>query len=107
MTAITASTYSTTIMRELRRARSCCWKKFKRALEGDLRRLALLGRLGRLEELGGGETEGPGEHTVGEGLALGVVLGDRVVVRLAREGDLVLGAGELLLQREHVLVRLQ
>src|ERR671919_593729 len=103
MTNRTATAYQRTSQRELRRERSCCSKKSK-LREGDLRRLALLGRLGRLQELGGAEAEHAGEDHVGERLALGVVHHHRVVERLARERDLVLGAGELLLQREHVLV---
>src|SRR6185369_4409739 len=104
-TATTASAYSRTIVRVLRRARSCCWKKFN--LERDFGRFALLGRLGRLQELRRTEAEGAGEEVVREGLALRVVFHHRIVERLARERHLVLGAGELLLQREHVLVRLQ
>ena len=46
-----------------------------------------------------GEAEQAGEDVVREGFALGVVLHHRVVERLAGERDLVLGAGELLLQR--------
>src|SRR5688572_14627433 len=106
MTAATATRYHRTSQRELRRERSCASKKSK-LRERHLRRLALLGRLGGLQELGGVEAEHPGEEVVRERLALGVVLHHRVVERLARERHLVLGAGELLLQREHVLVRLQ
>src|SRR5262245_33476880 len=108
MTASTAAAKSTTISRVLRRASAWCSKKVRAELrERDLRRLALLGRLGRLQQLGGAEAEGPGEDIVRERLALGVVLHHRVVERLAREGHLVLGAGELLLQPEHVLVGLE
>ena len=42
-----------------------------------------------------------------ERLDLGVVLQDAVVVELPRVGDAVLGRGQLLLQRQEVLVRLQ
>src|SRR5512138_2910359 len=102
--AATASRKSRTITRLARRATLWCSKKFKR-LERDLRRFALFGRFGGGEQLRRREAEEAGEEIVGEGLALGVVLHHRIVERLAREGDLVLGAGELLLQREHVLVR--
>src|SRR5436190_24121611 len=104
--ATTESRNSTTITPLLRRARLWCSKKFKLA-ERDLGRLALFSRLGGLQELGGAEAECAGENVVRHGLALGVVLHHRVVIGLAREGDLVLGAGELLLQRKHVLVGLQ
>src|SRR5688572_32947659 len=106
MTHSTATAYQRTSQRELRRARSWCSKKFK-LREGNLRRLALFGRFGRLQQLGGVEAERPGDDAGREGLALDVVFHHRVVVRLAREGDLVLGAGELFLQRQHVLVRLE
>src|SRR5258706_7382186 len=104
--ATTESRNSTTITPLLRRARLWCSKKFKLA-ERDLGRLALFSRLGGLQELRGGEAECAGEDAVREGFALGVVLHHRIVIGLAGEGDLVLGAGELLLQREHVLVGLQ
>src|SRR3989338_7431929 len=102
----TASVNSTARRVVARRARSCCSKKPK-LLERNLGRLAFLGRLGGDEQLRGAEAEGAGEHHVGEGLALGVVFHHRIVERLAGEGDLVLGAGELLLQAEDILVRLQ
>src|SRR5688572_13077965 len=106
MTASTASAYQNTSRRERRRARSCCSKKSK-LRERDLRRLALLGRFGRVQELGGVETEHAGEDVVRKGLAPGVVFHHRVVERLARERHLVLGAGELFLDRQHVLVGLE
>src|SRR5688572_14125088 len=106
MTHSTATPYQRTSQRELRRARSWCSKKSK-LREGDLWRLAFFGRLGRLQQLGSVEAQRPGDDVVREGLALGVVFHHRVVERLAREGDLVLGAGELFLQRQHVLVRLE
>src|ERR1043165_3491691 len=107
MIAITDRRNSSTITRVLRRASCWCSKKFKGVGEGDLGRLALFGRLGGHEQLGRAEVEHAGEDAVGERLARGVVVHHRVVERLAREGDLVLGAGELLLQREHVLVGFQ
>src|SRR5471030_269552 len=77
------------------------------ALEADLRSLALLGRFDRLQQLRGSEAERAREEIARKGLAPGAVLHHRVVEGLAREGNLVLGARELLLQREHVLVRLE
>ena len=53
------------------------------------------------------EAERPGDQHVGEGLDRGVVVEHAGVVVLAREADLVLGRRQLLLQLEHVLVRLQ
>src|SRR5262245_866537 len=112
-TPSTASMNSSTITRVLRRATCWCSKKVAATatrwnrLELHLRSLALLRRLGRLQQLGRAEAEHSREDRVGERLALGVVLHDRIVERLARERDLVLGAGELLLDREHVLVRFQ
>src|SRR6185295_11514081 len=109
ITATTASRNSTTMILLLRRARLWCSKKVfnYRLRERDLRRLALLGRFGRVQQLRRAEAEHAGEHVVREGLALGVVFHHRVVEGLARERHLVLGAAELLLDREHVLVRLE
>src|SRR5436853_6405276 len=104
--ATTESRKSATITPLLRRARLWCSKKFKLA-ERNLRSLALFRRFCGLQKLRGAEAEEAGEEIVRDRLALRVVLHHRVVVGLARERDLVLGAGELLLQREHVLVRLQ
>src|SRR3954463_7920986 len=104
--ATTEARNSATITPLFRRARLWCSKKFKLA-EGDFGRLALFGRLGGLQELGRPEAECAGEEVVRHGLALGVVLHHRIVIGLPREGDLVLGAGELFLQREHVLVGLE
>src|SRR5262249_50311727 len=104
--SVTATRYQSTSQREVLRLRSCCSKKSKLP-EGNLRRGALLGGLGRLQELRGREAEQPGEEVVRKGLQAEVVLPDRVVVGLAGERDLVLGAGELLLQRRHALVRLE
>src|SRR5207253_28554 len=78
-----------------------------RALAADLRRLALLRRFGRLQELRCRKAEHAGEDAVREGLAARVVFHHRVVVGLARERHLVLGAGELFLQAEHVLIGFQ
>src|SRR5436190_9049606 len=108
----TASTNSSPITRVLRRATCWCSKKVAAAatrarLELYLRSLALLCRLGRLQQLGLTEAEHPGKDRIGERFALGVVFHHRIVERLARERDLVLGAGELFLDREHVLVRFQ
>src|SRR5580765_1410250 len=108
----TAITKITTSPFVLRRATSWRSKKFMRASsraqsELDLRRLALLGRFGRLQELRGTEVEHAREEVARERLALGVVFHHRVVERLAREGDLVLGAGQLLLHLQDVLVRLE
>src|SRR5512141_3129885 len=107
----TASRNKATMVRELRRATSWRSKKFmggrEERLELDLRRLAFLGRLRGLQELRGGEAEHAGEDARREGFAPRVVFHHRVVEGLAREGDLVLRAGELLLQRQHVLVRLE
>src|SRR5687767_7748769 len=74
----------------------------KNLLERDFRHLALLGRLGGFQQRGRLEAEHAREHRVREGLALGVVLHHRVVVGLAREGDLVLGGGEFLLNLQDV-----
>src|SRR6185436_2884481 len=101
--ATTDSANSSTITRLLRRASCWCSKKFKLG-ERNLRCLALFRGLGGGEQLGRAEAEHAGEDGVRERLALGVVLHHRVVERLARERDLVLGAGELFLQRQHVLV---
>src|SRR5438105_8802351 len=78
-----------------------------RALEADLRRLALLHRFGRLQELRCRKAEHAGEDAIREGLEARVVFHHRVVIGLARERHLVFGAGELFLQAEHVLIRLQ
>src|SRR6267142_4129981 len=63
-------------------------------------------RLG-LEELALGEPEEPGEEHVREDLDRVVVVEDAGVVVLAAERDLVLGRGDLFLEREDVLVCLQ
>src|SRR4051794_21655124 len=65
------------------------------------------GRVGRLEVLTLGEAEATGDGVGREALDLGVVANDGVVVELPRIGDPALGAGELLLQVEEALVRLQ
>src|SRR5690606_18134484 len=67
---------------------------------------APLGALG-LEVLALGEREAPGDHVGRERLDLRVVGVDGVVVVLPRVGDAALGAGQLLLQVEEVLVGLQ
>ena len=54
-----------------------------------------------------GEVEHAGDEVAREALDLGVVAHDGVVVELAREGDLVLGRGQLLLERHDVLVGLE
>src|SRR3990172_4392334 len=54
-----------------------------------------------------GEVEHRGDEVGREGLDLVVVRHHRVVVELAREGDLVLRRGQFLLERGHVLVRLE
>src|SRR5262245_40887342 len=105
--ATTESRNRSTITRVFLRASAWCSKKFKRLGERDLRCLALFRRLGGSEQLRGAEVEHAGKDAVGERLALGFLLHHRVVERLAGERDLVLGAGELLLQREHVLVGFQ
>src|SRR3954471_12381866 len=119
--AATARRKRHTITRLFRRASCWCSKNETRFIcmaqarpgtsrgrlgQRDLGRLALVGRFGGLQELGRTEPHRAGEGHLGEGLAPCVVLHHRVVVRLAREGDLVLGAAELLLQAEHVLVGL-
>src|ERR671930_251866 len=104
--------------RELRWLSACCAAKVERVSIGGRAETALCegggttrsaqaeidrgdrGRLGlRLEELALGEPEGPGEEHVREDLA-GVVV-------LAAERDLVLGSGDLFLERQDVLVRLE
>src|SRR5260221_6957821 len=65
-----------------------------------------LARLG-LEEIALQEAEHPGEDIARERLDPVVVLEDRRVVVLAAERDLVLGRGQLLLERQDVLVRLE
>ena len=62
----------------------------------DLGHLAVA--LGRLEELPRCEVEHPGDDVGREHLDLVVVGEHAVVVELPREGDLVLGRGELLLK---------
>ena len=49
----------------------------------------------------------PAMSTFGKVWTAGVELADRAVVVLAAEADLVLGGGQLLLQLQDVLVRLQ
>src|SRR5262245_8169210 len=75
-------------------------------LERDLGRLALR-LVFQLEELHRLEVEHPADHVGREDRQGLVVLADRVVVVLAGEADLVLGAGELLLELHEVLVGLQ
>lgn len=67
---------------------------------------ALLRRLD-LQQLRRREHEHAGDDAVGEHLARVVVVHHRVVERLARERDLVLGRGQLFGELHHVLVRLQ
>src|SRR3954465_12611295 len=69
---------------------------------GDCLRLRLC-----FEELALAEAERPGNQDVGERLDRWVGVENAGVVVLAREADLVLSRGQLLLQLEHVLVRLQ
>ena len=70
--------------------------------DGDLGSLGL-----GLEELTLGEAQRPGDEDVREDLEGVVEFQDRRVVVLAGERDLVLGRGQLLLQRENVLVGLE
>ena len=65
------------------------------------------GRLVHLEVLALVEVELVGDDVRGDRLDLGVIAVDGVVVELPRVGDAALGAGELLLQVEEVLVRLE
>src|SRR5690606_13445662 len=74
--------------------------------EGDARRRAL-GRVLDEEEGRLLEAERTGDQVRGEALPRGVVLRDRVVVALPREGDPVLGRGQLFGELHHVLVRLE
>ena len=74
--------------------------------EVDAHRLAGGGFL-RLEIGLGFEVEHSREDAAGKLLAGVVVLQDLVVIELTRVGDASLGAGELLLEREEVLVGLQ
>src|SRR3954463_9762351 len=69
---------------------------------GDCLRLRLC-----FEELALAEAERPGNQDVRERLDRCVVVEHAGVVVLAREADLVLSRGQLLLQLEHVLVRLK
>src|SRR5881394_1128428 len=113
ITAAVASRNSTTITRLLRRARCCCWKndagaaKDAASLETHLRRLALLGRFGRFEQLRRAEAERAGEHRRRQRFAPRVVFHHRIVIGLPRKGHFVLGARELFLEPKHVLVRLE
>src|SRR5262249_57105470 len=70
-----------------------------------------LGRFGvfgsGVEELALVEVEPPGQEIGGELLDLRVVAEHAVVVELPRVRDAVLGAGQLLLQVQEVLVRLE
>src|SRR5919197_2274518 len=112
--------------RELRWLSACCAAKVERVSIGGRAETALRegggttrsaqaeidrgdrGRLGlRLEELALGEPEGPGEEPVREDLDGVVVVEDAGVVVLAAERDLVLGRGDLFLERQDVLVRLE
>ena len=88
--------------------RARCATRAGRSVSGEahLRRLAL-GVVLDLEELPLGEAERVGEDHGREGLDRVVEGEHRVVVDLARDGDLVLGVAELVLQVEEVLVRLQ
>src|SRR5919109_104787 len=61
----------------------------------------------RLEERLGPEAHHPGDHAGGKRAKPGVVVADRLVVALALDGDAVLRALELALQREEVLVGLE
>src|SRR5947209_8263096 len=108
-TPTTASANSTTRSEVLRRARVWCSKNVTAttSAEGDARRLALLGALGRLQLLRLREGEDVGDEVRRERLAADVVLHDGVVVALAGERDAVLGARQLFLDRQHVLVRLE
>src|SRR5436309_5905065 len=108
-TPTTASAKSTTRYDVLRRARAWLSKNVTAttSAERDARRLALLRALGRLQRLRRREHEEVGDEVAREALAADVVVHHRVVVALARERDPVLGARQLFLQREHVLVGLQ
>src|SRR5688572_21458697 len=103
----------------LRRATSWCSKKSIResggrgfgdrqasALEGDFRRGPLDGGVD-LEEWSLLEAERSGDLVLREALAVRVVAHHGVVVRLAGERDPVLGGPQLLLERLHVLIRLE
>src|SRR3954464_5052158 len=113
ITATVASRNNTTITRLLRRARCCCWKneagaaKDAASLETHLRRLALLGRFGRFEQLRRAEAERAGEYRRRQRFAPRVVFHHRVVIGLPRKGHLIGGDRELFLESEHVLVRLE
>ena len=63
-------------------------------------------RLG-VEEVALGEAEHAGDQHSREGLDAGVVVEHGGVVMLARERDLVLGGGQLLLELEDVLIGLE
>src|SRR5690606_24962641 len=76
--------------------------------ELHLRCLAHLGAIGRdVEQCGRREVEHARDDARGKHLAPVVVGHDRVVVGLAGEGDLVLGAGQLFCELHHVLVGLE
>src|SRR3954466_5975909 len=113
ITATVPSRNNTTINRLLGRPRCCCWKneagaaKDAASLETHLRRLALLGRFGRFEQLRRAEAERAGEYRRRQRFAPRVVFHHRVVIGLPRKGHLILGARELFLESEHVLVRLE
>src|ERR1035438_6870217 len=118
----TMARISRTMSRRLeRRADSWFWKnvaamvmvagsarwRVGRGLELDLDCLLLLVRLGRGQLFGWLEAKVVA-HQVARELLRGVVVGHHGVVEgLAREGDLVLRAGELLAHLHHVLVGFQ
>src|SRR5438552_4663237 len=94
-----APAISSTVLRSFR---AICSRK---GLELNLDRTA--GGFLDLEELPRREMTHPRDDARGKRLDLRVQRGHLVVVELTGVGDLRLGAGELLLQREEVLVRLQ
>src|SRR6201988_3537203 len=79
----------------------------RRASELHLRRLRGTLDRGELRHRLVGTEEGRGPQEAGEGLELGVVDPHRLDVVAPGDGDAVLGALELRLQRQEVLVRLE
>src|SRR2546428_807166 len=105
-TPTTASANRTTRSEVLRRARVWCSKNVTAttSAEGDARRLALLGALGRLQLPRLRESEDVGDEVRRERLAADVVLHDGAVVGLAGESASAFGAPQAFPGRQPPLV---
>src|SRR5690606_31169779 len=105
-TAVTQAAKAQPSRRESRRACACAPKKSIPAFscagsgEAHLRGFTLLGRRA-VEHLRGLEAEPAGNDGIGEHLARVVIAHHRVVEGLAREGDAILGGGELFGELHH------